>query len=109
MDDDPHKAPQQRRWLRFSLRTLFVLVTLVAIWAAYSAHWIRQRREFVRKLESDSWPFTVAEFNSAIFAPGLLGLFGEDGVETITLAIEPDMAEARRLFPEAQIEYLPPP
>jgi hypothetical protein len=39
----------------------------------------------------------------------LLWLFGEKGVETITLAIEPDTAEARRLFPEAQVEYLPPP
>jgi hypothetical protein len=109
MDDDPYKAPRQRRWLRFSLRTLFVLVTLSAVWAAYSAHWIRERREFVRTLESDSWPFTVARFDTAVSAPALLWLLGEEGAETITLAIEPDMALARRLFPEAQIEYLPPP
>jgi hypothetical protein len=98
-----------RRPFRFGLKSLFILVTLAAIWAAYSASWIRQRRDFVRKLELDSWPFTVARFDSAVSAPHLLWLFGEKGAEGIVLGNEPDMAEARRLFPEAQIEHLPPP
>ncbi len=96
MDDKPN-----RRRFRFGLRSLFIFVTLVALWAAYSANWIRERREFVRKLESD--PFAIARFDSAFYAPGLLWLFGEDGVESIVLQSETDTAEARRLFPEAQI------
>jgi hypothetical protein len=43
-------APQpiRRRWYQFSLRTMFVAVTLVAIplaWVGYSLSWIRQRHE----------------------------------------------------------------
>ncbi len=97
---------RQRRRFRFGLRSLFIFVTLVAVWAAYSANWIRERREFVSKLESD--PFAIARFDSALYAPGLLWLFGEDGVESIVLLNETDAAEARRLFPEAQVESCPP-
>ena len=37
---------------RFSLRTLFVLITLISIpigWVAYQLNWIRQRHKFARK------------------------------------------------------------
>jgi hypothetical protein len=34
-----------RRWFRFSLRTLFILVTVVALWLGYYANWMRQRGE----------------------------------------------------------------
>ncbi len=100
MDDKP-----SRRRFRFGLRSLFIFVTLVAIWAAYSVNWIRERREFVRKLDSD--PFAITRFDSAFYAPGLLWLFGEDGVESIVLLNVSDAAEARRLFPEAQIASTP--
>jgi hypothetical protein len=102
MDDKPN-----RRRFRFGLRSLFILVTLVAVWAAYSANWIRERRDFVRKLESDPLSSTIARFNSAFYAPGLLWLFGEDGVESMVLPNESDSAVARRLFPEAQIASVP--
>ena len=39
-------APR-RRWFSFSLRTLFVVVTIAAIaggWVMYQVSWIRQRR-----------------------------------------------------------------
>ena len=100
--------PNRRRF-RFGLRSLFIVVTLVAIWAAYSANWIRQRREFVRKTVSDPFHFSIAQFDSAFSAPGLLWLFGESGVESIVLQspTESDFAEARRLFPEAQIATVP--
>ncbi len=38
---------------------------------------------------------------------GLLWLFGEKGVQYILLPSESDFAEARRLFPEAQIDRVP--
>jgi hypothetical protein len=102
VDDKPN-----RRRFRFGLRSLFIFVTVIAIWAAYSANWIRQRREFVRKLESDPVFFTIVRFDSAFYAPGLLWLFGEDGVESIVLPNVSDAADARRLFPEAQIASPP--
>jgi hypothetical protein len=39
----------KRRWFRFSLRTLFVLVTIAClpmIWMAYQLKWIHERRQF---------------------------------------------------------------
>ncbi len=30
-----------RRWLRFSLRTLFVVVTVLCVWLGYELNWIR--------------------------------------------------------------------
>lgn len=37
--------PKPRRWFRFSLRTMFVLMTVLCAWMAYHLNWIRQRRE----------------------------------------------------------------
>jgi hypothetical protein len=37
----------RRRWYQFSLRTMFVLVTVACVvlaWVGYSLNWIRQRR-----------------------------------------------------------------
>src|SRR5262245_14455321 len=40
----------KRRWFRFSLRTLFVGVTVIGIaagWVVYQLNWIRQRHAFL--------------------------------------------------------------
>lgn len=34
-----------RRWFRFGLRTMFVVVTLVGLWLGYYLHWISARQE----------------------------------------------------------------
>ena len=39
-------APKPRRF-RFSLRTLFVVVTLVGCWLGYQLNWIRQRHDML--------------------------------------------------------------
>ena len=33
----------KRRWFRFNLRTLFLVLTVFACWLGYHVHWIRQR------------------------------------------------------------------
>jgi hypothetical protein len=43
----------KRRWFAFSLRTLFVVVTLVACWLGYELNWIRQRRDFAARVETE--------------------------------------------------------
>ena len=37
-------APK-RRWFRFSLRMMFVVVTVFGCWLGYELNWIRQRHE----------------------------------------------------------------
>ena len=101
----------KRRWFTFSLRTLFVVVTLCGLvlgWMVWNLHWIRQRREYIGE-----------ELGAAVPAPGMLWLFGEYGrcAFAITYYAEPGETTARqlkpselddlklacRLFPESQI------
>jgi hypothetical protein len=107
MDERP-----RRRWLRFSLRTLFLLVTLVAVWLGWSLNWIRQRQYVVAhsSVETTSW-----ETGEPVNAPGLLWLFGEPGYYDVRVLFGPDdprdntPAEVafatgfKDLFPEAQV------
>ena len=39
-----------RRWFRFSLRTMLVVVTMLGCWLGYQFNWIRQRNEFAEGL-----------------------------------------------------------
>ena len=98
------------RWFRFSLRTLFVVVTLFGVWLAIQVKWIRDRREFLKATPETRYVFTVSRgalpWRSQPAAPGLLWLFGEPGVNYLSIEAEagqPFADEARRLFPEAEI------
>jgi hypothetical protein len=93
------------RWFRFRLRTLFALVTLVALWVGWSFNWIRERREFLRAGNA----LGAVAHASTGGAPGLLWMFGEEGVEVVILFTDEraDYERARRLFPEAQVETNP--
>ena len=112
----------KRRWPRFSLRTLFVAVTVLACWMAYEVNWIRQRHVFLDEQERLSrmheWPATVPgpKGLGAVRAPGLLWLFGEPGIGAYYVLITVNqldefgdqfdweshqtMRKAKRLFPE---------
>jgi hypothetical protein len=98
------EKPRQRRF-RFSVRTLFILVTIVAIWIGWSFNWIRQRREFVRPGNELGAAVSTGE----VRAPGMLWIFGEQGAQVVLLFTdkESDFERARRLFPEAHVETNP--
>ena len=93
-------APSRRRWFRYSLRTFFVLVTLLGVWLGVQVKWIRDRREALQWVH-----------RSVIFpdlhtpAPWSIRLV-ERGVPLIT--VDPDIAQdaekvrkLKELFPEA--------
>ena len=93
------------RRFRFSLRTLFVVVTVVGIatsWSVQNLSWIGERHAFIRNSKFN--PPTY--FRRSLRAPGMLWLFGESGVEYIGTAQRYETA-AKRLFPEAQIVIMP--
>jgi hypothetical protein len=115
-------APK-RRWFRFSLRTLFVVVTISGIalgWVAYQLNWIRQRRELVHRTDIEALMWADGDYPTA---PGLMWLFGEQGYDIIeiivdlpidpTIDVPPDrertetetalLERARSLFPEAEV------
>ena len=46
----------KRRWFRFSLRTLFVLVTITSVtawWWTRQLNWVRERHKFLATLSVD--------------------------------------------------------
>jgi hypothetical protein len=51
------EPPKKRRWFRFSLRTMFVAFTLVAVWLGWNVHIVRQRKAKLAELEAS--PFRV--------------------------------------------------
>jgi hypothetical protein len=105
-------AQPRRHWFAFSLRTMFLLVTVLAIlmtWVSHSLNWIRQRREVLQRW--DAKEYQAGYLN----APGMLWLFGEKGYVSLTRQLtpgyRPDLNEweqaeldwAQLQFPEAEV------
>jgi hypothetical protein len=59
-----------RRWFHYSLRTLFVVVTLFALWLGWELKFIRDRRSFLKSMDE----LRDAEMTQA--ATGLTVAFG---------------------------------
>ena len=94
-----------RRWLRprCSLATLFLVVTVLSVWLAVQVKWIRDRHAVLR-LDDDRIVFYFP-LEERIQAPGLLWLFGEEGVHQLQISGTDDFLErAAALFPEAEIQ-----
>jgi len=93
--------------VRYSLRTLFIVVTVAAIVAGgfvwRQLEWIRLRHEF---LNAHNDAVRAAQLDTPYVkypnAPYPLGLFGE-APRRILLVLPQYVEEAKRLFPEAQV------
>ena len=96
-------ATPRRRWFRFSLRTLFVVVTVLGCWLGYQLNWIRERHAVLARQSPGGgtgfWPGP---------RPGFLlqRLFREPGIGCIVVGECVSDAEFNRilsLFPEATV------
>ena len=58
----------KRRWFRFSLRTLFVLVTIIGKRLGYSFNWIRQK-SWYRQIHSSHRCDRESPLAAAAFLP----------------------------------------
>lgn len=98
----------RRRLFRFGLRTLFVVVTALAIpigWVSYQLNWIRERHVALEKGEIQC---RIAWSLLPLDAPGMLWLFGEEGLTRGVYVVEvpegePLLTRIRTLFPEGEI------
>jgi hypothetical protein len=104
----PMTPAPKRRWFRFSLRTLFVVVTLFGCWLGYNLNWIRARRNVLDSGEAglvDWGPYSARNNHSP---PWPLGWFGEQSPRTAGLVLTPsasdaDLARVQSLFPEMRV------
>jgi hypothetical protein len=105
--------PNRRRWLRFSLRTMLVGLTVVGCWLGYYGHWHRQRSDALEWINvHQGWGNWLREETTPRSIPWSLYLWGDRPVAEIWIAnqigesLEEFDARAKTisgLFPEAQI------
>ena len=94
-----NETKPKRRWFRFSLRTLFVMVTMFALALGYQLNWIRNRHEFLKLPK-------VVQLNRpppGTSAPVLLRILNESGVSIVEVDGKAERDRAQELFPEAEI------
>ena len=103
-------APK-RRWLRWTLGTLFFLLAGVACWLGDELNWIRKRHQALTV-----WAAIEARDKDPVAAPGILWVFGEQGHAFLVRVragekrpTPEEQAEKRRiqrLFPEATVSWI---
>jgi hypothetical protein len=107
-----------RRWFRYSLRTMFVIVTLFAFWLGWELKFIRDRRAFVAAMDelrtaeiqkstsAFGLNFTWTNQISGASIPFWRRWLGDEPQTVIALprtSTEDDRETAVRLFPEAKV------
>jgi hypothetical protein len=106
MQTEPSKAEPKckRRWFQFSLRTLMIAVTLLAVPMGYfgwQAKNVGEREAFLENrhyLPGESSPFEPVQ------APWMLRLLGAKPIYHVTVWSKVDAERAASLFPEAIVE-----
>ena len=95
-----------RRWFRFSLRTMLVLVTVVCIYLGWAMNWKHKRHAMLDNFKSLAKRGSYYPPEGIIYggsAPLPLRLLGEHGVRNIDIsaASHDEFGPVARMFPEA--------
>lgn len=97
-------ATPKRHWFQFSLRSLFVVITLFAMWLGWQLYWFKTRRDW---LEAKNYvaAFPAAGARKLPHPQLLITLFRQEAMSQILLrnATEEEVAKVQRLFPEADV------
>lgn len=97
-------AKPKRRWYQFSLRSFFAVITLVGIGLGWELYWFKTRRDW---LEAKNYvaAFPATGVRRVPHPHLLLALFRQEAMSQILLrnASEAEVANVRRLFPEADV------
>jgi hypothetical protein len=105
---DPPK--RKRRWFQFSLRTLMIVVTLLAAQCAYVAWVVRDRQRLIQERDN-----VIQERDDALLrlnGPGVsysrYQLAGEAVTIEVPAGTPPNaVAKVQRLYPDAKIKFAP--
>jgi hypothetical protein len=119
------ETKQKRRWFRFSLRTMFVVVTIVGVGYGIflfqkQASLVHQRHQFVVKLEEDAKQLKGMSAASAELSPlknpdrtlsPIRRYLGDHNYSRLVLPFsynQTDIDQAVALFSEAEIQHWEP-
>ena len=93
-----------RRRLQFSLRSLFIVITLFAVWLGWQLYWFKTRRDW---LEAKNYvaAFPAAGERKLPHPQLMITLFRQEAMSQIMLrnATDEEVAKVQRLFPEADV------
>ena len=98
------------RWFRFSLRTAFVVLTIVGVWLGWNISRLRAREKALKRLVGGSarLDFMLPPEKRL---PIVWSILGTETVSSICLPrerySEAEFDEIRALFPESKIQRLP--
>jgi hypothetical protein len=109
--------PRRRRWYQFGLRTMFVVVTVFAVWLGWELKFVRERDKSRRWIVENGGDISSiiamtvdgsanVHFESPANLPFWRRWMGDELIGSIWLAAEPSEADIRRLrrqFPEAKV------
>jgi hypothetical protein len=123
------EKPRRRR-LRFGLRTLLVVMTVVCCWLAWESNVVRERRATRQELSAKGFHFVAADEYATFLPPALPGggkprvakiprvraWLGDEAIQEVwyyahgTGGLEAELERLKRVFPEAEIsETVPEP
>ena len=116
MQTEPPKAEppkRKRRWFQFSLRTLMIVVTLLAVpfgYVGWQAKIVRERRAELNRA-IDGRQLVICGNGEVLVIPWIRRTLGDQRVGAIKVLTGTDAAELERLrilFPEAEIQFVTP-
>jgi hypothetical protein len=101
----------KRRWLRYSIRTLLVAVTIFCAWLSYQLNWIQQREAVASEHQMVAQMLNLAggKFSYALprpNAPWPLRWMGADGYAAVIVEAgvpEFEITRIQTLFAEATV------
>jgi hypothetical protein len=92
----------RRSKLRFSLRTLLLLVTVLLVWLGYYVNWKHQRRQAL-ELPHNFWRRWPPESVEMPFGLLLVGDEPREGIDLPPSTSDEQLAQMQKLFPEAEV------
>ena len=102
-----------RRWLRFSLRTMFLLLTVLSVWLGWNLNRVRQRERLLSLAgvyKFDGGPLSRGLKNARATAPRVPVVWSWLGAKHVGLLYldryritDPDFEHYRAMFPEANL------
>ena len=95
---------------RFTLRTLFVVVTLLAIpcaWVGWQAKIVRDRKAKLAEIEAVVGRGAIFLVTPPSNLPLHRRIFGDEEIEALWLKVSMQTDDIQKLFPEARIYFLP--